>query len=509
MAPNLQTLAPRRDVIVEGDLAPNHIDAQTRGFLFADLRGYTNYLESHGAVAAADLLARYRAIVRAAIAEHRGAGVRTEGDSFYVVLPSASAAVRCALSIRDQVGDENGRHPAEAIHVGIGVHAGEAIDTPEGLVGTAVNIAARLSALARPGEVLVSDTVRGLTRSVLPVVYVPRGRHRLKGVSESQEVFAVVSEGDTRGRTEARLRPVGAGVGIVAVGAVVLALAYVAVPMLTGRPASPSLPSATSTPPAVAQSSPTSSSSSRVSSSPTASGTSGPAIIHVNPSLGPLLGGYTALAPGVYSFNSFTPVLEFEVDPSWHDRAWYPLLAGSDMAALFAGRPGVDTAFNPFTDVERGMIILDLVRLQTVIGNPCDPGDTTSYQVLGGRPRDVVDWLSKQQFLEASNRQPVVVAGWTGLSVDVTVVGDPGKACSGSTVPGQGSVNLFKTALKTVGFTGLFKIHDGDQDRFVILDIGQDTPLVFIAECAPIDCPALLPWTQELIDTMKGVDSAP
>ena len=73
--------------------------AQTRGFLFADIRGYTEYLERHGAAAAADLLARYRAIVRTAIAEQEGAEIRTEGDSFYVVLPSAPpSCVPCRFS---------------------------------------------------------------------------------------------------------------------------------------------------------------------------------------------------------------------------------------------------------------------------------------------------------------------------------------------------------------------------------------------------------------------------
>src|SRR5262249_5983063 len=160
--------------------------AQTRGFLFADIRGYTEYVEREGAGKAADLLAQYRQLVRAAIAENEGAEVRTEGDSFYVVLPSASAAVLCAVAIADKVEAANRRDAGNPIRVGIGVHAGEALDTDEGLVGSAVNIAARLSALAKPGEILVSETVRTLTRSVAPVTYVSRGRHRLKGVAEPQ-----------------------------------------------------------------------------------------------------------------------------------------------------------------------------------------------------------------------------------------------------------------------------------------------------------------------------------
>ncbi|MBA3688124.1 MAG: adenylate/guanylate cyclase domain-containing protein [Chloroflexi bacterium] len=61
----------------------------TRGFLFADLRGYTAYVEAHGDTAASGLLDTYRRLMRDTIARHGGAEIKTEGDSFYVVFPSA------------------------------------------------------------------------------------------------------------------------------------------------------------------------------------------------------------------------------------------------------------------------------------------------------------------------------------------------------------------------------------------------------------------------------------
>ncbi|MFI5262704.1 MAG: adenylate/guanylate cyclase domain-containing protein, partial [Candidatus Limnocylindrales bacterium] len=57
-------------------------------------------------------------------------------------------------------------------------------ETPEGYVGSAVNLAARLCAEAGPGEVLVSDTVRGLTRTGGEVTFTARGRRHLKGIAE-------------------------------------------------------------------------------------------------------------------------------------------------------------------------------------------------------------------------------------------------------------------------------------------------------------------------------------
>src|SRR5437773_1670563 len=96
------------------------LDSVTRGFLFSDLRGYTDFVETHGAAAAASLLDRYRTLVREAIQSFGGAEIKTEGDSFYVVFNSVSGAVRCGLVItRSAMADalEHGDHP---IRVGIG-----------------------------------------------------------------------------------------------------------------------------------------------------------------------------------------------------------------------------------------------------------------------------------------------------------------------------------------------------------------------------------------------------
>src|SRR6185295_18417655 len=100
----------------------------TRGFLFADLRGYTAYIEEHGPAAAAELLESYRSLVRLAVSEHDGAEIRTEGDSFYVVFPSISEALRCGLAIVERAGDP-AAGPAGPIRVGVGIHAGETIET--------------------------------------------------------------------------------------------------------------------------------------------------------------------------------------------------------------------------------------------------------------------------------------------------------------------------------------------------------------------------------------------
>lgn len=179
-------------------------ETRTRGFLFADLRDYTSYVELHGDRAAANLLERYRTVVRAAVASAHGAEVKTEGDSFYVVFPSASGAVRCGLAIVAAAGEASRAHPEVSIRVGVGVHAGESVETAEGFVGSAVNIAARICGQAKAGEVVVSETVRSLTRTSLDVRFEAIGARRLKGVAEPIGLYRVVEAGSDAPRRRSR-----------------------------------------------------------------------------------------------------------------------------------------------------------------------------------------------------------------------------------------------------------------------------------------------------------------
>jgi class 3 adenylate cyclase len=219
----------------------------TRGFLFADLRGYTQFVETHGDKAASELLTPYRTLVRAAVAKFDGAEIRTEGDGFYVVFPSASSAIRCALAILEEAASSTaaagGRLP-----VGIGIHAGETEDSAEGFVGSAVNIAARVCALAGPGEVLVTETVRGLVRTSMPLAIEPRGRRHLKGIREPIALFAVRPSGTAPPTRAQRLRsqavgtlerrPLAAGFAAL-VGVAIVATVVLAIGLLTNTDAFP------------------------------------------------------------------------------------------------------------------------------------------------------------------------------------------------------------------------------------------------------------------------------
>ena len=173
-----------------------------RGFLFSDLRGFTAFSERYGNTAAAAKVNRFLEITRRAIARHEGAEIKTEGDAIHAVFPSASSAVLCGLEIADAEGELNAEEPQRRLGMGVGVHAGEAVETAEGYIGRAVNIAARLCAAAKPGEVLVSSTVKGITQASIPVGFIPRGKRRLKGIQDPIVVYAVTRDMTARAPRE-------------------------------------------------------------------------------------------------------------------------------------------------------------------------------------------------------------------------------------------------------------------------------------------------------------------
>jgi class 3 adenylate cyclase len=152
-------------------------------FFYADLRGFTSLTEELGDAAAARMINEYRAIVRAELTRFHGAELKTEGDSLLAEFTRATEALRCSLAVLERASARNvpGTTP---MSIGIGLHAGEPVAVENDYVGAAVNVAARLGSAAGAGEILVSDVVRGLTRTADLPMMVEREGLSLKGVSD-------------------------------------------------------------------------------------------------------------------------------------------------------------------------------------------------------------------------------------------------------------------------------------------------------------------------------------
>jgi class 3 adenylate cyclase len=152
--------------------------------LFTDIVDATARAARLGDAHWRDLLAHHDEQVRAQLARFGGREVKTVGDGFLATFDGPpSRALRCALAIT-RAARELG------VEVRIGLHTGECELIGEDVGGMAVHIAARVSALAAPGEVLVSGTVFGTVVGG-PFTFEDRGLHELKGVPVRWPLFAL------------------------------------------------------------------------------------------------------------------------------------------------------------------------------------------------------------------------------------------------------------------------------------------------------------------------------
>jgi predicted ATPase/class 3 adenylate cyclase len=165
-------------------------------FLFSDMEGSTELAATLGTPVYRDVLELHQRRLREAFALHGGIEKGTEGDSFFVVFrdaPSAvAAAVRAQRSLAEQTWPQN-----TTVRVRVGIHTGEGQAGGDDYVGLDVNRAARISAAANGGQVLVSETTRALTIASLPDGVAMRdvGRHRLKGLPEPEHLYQLTIAG--------------------------------------------------------------------------------------------------------------------------------------------------------------------------------------------------------------------------------------------------------------------------------------------------------------------------
>jgi YVTN family beta-propeller protein len=163
--------------------------AEVRAFLIADVRGYSAYTSEHGDEAGAALAARFAELTRASVAELGGRVVELRGDEALCVFTSARQALRAAVAIQRLF--RGGDFP---LGIGIGLDAGEVVPVEGGYRGGALNRAARLCGLARPGRILASHTIVALAGSIEGARFERRRAVRVKGMAEPLQHAEVVPE---------------------------------------------------------------------------------------------------------------------------------------------------------------------------------------------------------------------------------------------------------------------------------------------------------------------------
>src|SRR6516162_7578924 len=171
------------------------VERKLAAIFAADVEGYSR-LMGQDEVGTLRTLTAYRVITDRLIAAHRGRIFTTAGDSLVADFASAVDAVECAVVVQEAIAKENADRTAdEQMRFRISIHVGDIIVQGGNLFGDAVNIAARLEALAEPGGICASATVRDHIGTKLPLSFADLGEQHVKNISQPIKAYRI--RGDT------------------------------------------------------------------------------------------------------------------------------------------------------------------------------------------------------------------------------------------------------------------------------------------------------------------------
>ena len=151
--------------------------------LFTDIVGSTERAAQLGDEAWTVALSAHDRVIEQHVSGARGAVVKFTGDGALATFDGPARAITCALAIRDALADLG-------LAIRAGLHTGEVEMTDGDVHGIAVHVAARIMALAQPGEVLVSGVIPPLVLGSR-IDFEDRGRHQLKGIPDRWPILAV------------------------------------------------------------------------------------------------------------------------------------------------------------------------------------------------------------------------------------------------------------------------------------------------------------------------------
>jgi class 3 adenylate cyclase/pimeloyl-ACP methyl ester carboxylesterase len=169
--------------VVAGKHADVEPDRVLATVLFSDIVGSSEKAVSLGDRSWRELLQRHHELVRRELERFRGQEVDTAGDGFFASFDGPARAIRCGRAISEAM-------PELGLEVRVGLHTGECELVEGKVAGIAVHTGARVAAMAKPGEVLVSSTVKDLVAGS-GLAFDDRGQHALKGIPGEWHLYAV------------------------------------------------------------------------------------------------------------------------------------------------------------------------------------------------------------------------------------------------------------------------------------------------------------------------------
>jgi class 3 adenylate cyclase len=151
--------------------------------LFTDIVGSTERAAKIGDQLWQDLLERHHVLIRDELKRFDGLEIDNAGDGFFAAFDRPAQGIQCACAINDSLRQLE-------IDIRAGLHLGECEKTGESLCGIGVHIGARVAALARPGEVLVSGTIKEAVAGS-NIKFEDFGTHELKGIPGEWHLFRI------------------------------------------------------------------------------------------------------------------------------------------------------------------------------------------------------------------------------------------------------------------------------------------------------------------------------
>jgi adenylate cyclase len=170
--------------------------------LAADVVGYSRLMAADEKGTHARLKALRQGFIEPKIAEHHGRVAKLMGDGVLVEFASVVDAVECAAAIQTGVAERRAELPEDRrIDFRIGINIGDVIVEEGDVYGDGVNVAARLEALAEPGEICVAGNVYNQVKSKVAFGFEPMGEHRVKNIPEPVTVYRVLTDPGPVART--------------------------------------------------------------------------------------------------------------------------------------------------------------------------------------------------------------------------------------------------------------------------------------------------------------------
>ncbi len=168
-----------------------HQRRRLAAIMFTDMVGYTALGQRNESLSLA-LVDKHRELIRPILANHEGLEVKTMGDAFLVEFGSALEAVRCAYEVQRAIREFNISMPEERrIHLRVGIHLGDVVESGGDISGDAVNIASRIVSIADDGGVCLSRQVYDQVHNKFELPAVSLGLQSPKNLSTPIEVFRV------------------------------------------------------------------------------------------------------------------------------------------------------------------------------------------------------------------------------------------------------------------------------------------------------------------------------